>query len=281
MPQAKPKDIFKRITSSLTETYPERECVAIAKNYLADRFHIDSIKLAINSPMAIDESLLTHDLRQLANGTPYQHVVGFTIFYGRNFICNQHALIPRPETEELVDLIIKENDIEAPSILDIGTGTGCIPICLKAEIQDADCVGMDISGQALELAKNNAYKNNIDINFRKGDILSEGLPSNQYDIIVSNPPYIPNADRSIMHTNVLDHEPDIALFVEDNDPLVFYRTIAEKALTSLRPKGKLYFEIHENYSSQVLDLMDKLGYADICIKKDLQGKDRMISAQLK
>ncbi len=281
MPHAKPKDIFNRITNLLIETYPERERMAIAKNYLADRFHIDSIKLAINSPIAIDDSLLTHDLRQLANGTPFQHVIGFTIFYGRKFICNKHALIPRPETEELVDLIIKENDIEAPSILDIGTGTGCIPICLKAEIPGAECIGMDISNKALELAKKNADKNDIDVYFKKGDILSEGLQSNQYDIIVSNPPYIPNADRQIMHTNVLDYEPEIALFVEDSDPLIFYRIIAEKALEALKSKGKLYFEIHEDYSLEILELLGGLGYTDIRIEEDLQGKDRMISARLK
>lgn len=280
MPHAKPKDIFKRITDSLVKTYPERERMAIAKNYLLDRFHIDSIKLAINSPVAIDESLLTHDLRQLANGSPYQHVVGFTLFYGRKFICNQHALIPRPETEELVDLIIKENKIESPSILDIGTGTGCIPVCLKAEIHNAQCLGIDISHEALELAKRNADKNEVDVRFSRVDILKEGLEYGQYDIIVSNPPYIPNADRAIMHSNVLDHEPEVALFVEDNDPLIFYRTIAEKALKSLRPNGKLYFEIHESFGNEMLELLNTLGYADVCIRKDLQGKDRMISAHL-
>jgi len=281
MPHAKPKDIFNRIVSSLVDVYPERERLAIAKNYLADRFHIDSIKLAINSPQPINESLLTHDLRQLAKGTPYQHVVGFTIFYRRKFVCNQHALIPRPETEELVDLIIKENKIEDPFILDIGTGTGCIPICLKAEIHNAQCLGIDISSEALELANKNADKNEVDVEFSQVNILKEGLKPAQYNIIVSNPPYIPNADRAIMHPNVLDHEPDIALFVKNDDPLIFYRIIAKKALEALRPKGKLYFEIHENYGSEIFELMRSIGYVDICIHKDLQGKDRMISAHLK
>ncbi len=276
MPTARSKDLFQQILSSLSDVYDERESMAIAKNYLADRLHIDRMKLSLNTEIAFDESLLRHDLRQLVNGTPYQHVVGFTIFYGRKFLTNKHALIPRPETEELVDWIVKDNEILTPMILDIGTGTGCIPISLKGEIPEASCTGVDVSEEALKVAKNNASKNEMVVDFSFLDILKEDLSGKEFDIIVSNPPYIPNADRALMHKNVLDYEPDIALFVDDRTPLVFYQAIAEKAIISLKKGGKLYFEIHENFGAEVCQLFSALGYSDIELRKDLQGKDRMV-----
>ncbi len=276
MPTARSKDLFQQILSSLSDVYDERESMAIAKNYLADRLHIDRMKLSLNTEIAFDESLLRHDLRQLVNGTPYQHVVGFTIFYGRKFLTNKHALIPRPETEELSDWIVKDNEMSAPMILDIGTGTGCIPISLKGEIPEASCTGVDVSEEALKVAKNNASKNEMVVDFSFLDILKEDLSEKEFDIIVSNPPYIPNADRALMHKNVLDYEPDIALFVDDRTPLVFYQAIAEKAIISLKKGGKLYFEIHENFGAEVCQLLSALGYSDIELRKDLQGKDRMV-----
>ena len=276
MPTARSKDLFQQILSSLSDVYDERESMAIAKNYLADRLHIDRMKLSLNTEIAFDESLLRHDLRQLVNGTPYQHVVGFTIFYGRKFLTNKHALIPRPETEELSDWIVKDNEMSAPMILDIGTGTGCIPISLKGEIPEASCTGVDVSEEALKVAKNNASKNEMVVDFSFLDILKEDLSEKEFDIIVSNPPYIPNADRALMHKNVLDYEPDIALFVDDRTPLVFYQAIAEKAIISLKKGGKLYFEIHENSGAEVCQLLSALGYSDIELRKDLQGKDRMV-----
>ena len=276
MPTARSRDLFQQILSSLSDVYDERESMAIAKNYLADRLHIDRMKLSLNTEIAFDESLLRHDLRQLVNGTPYQHVVGFTIFYGRKFLTNKHALIPRPETEELSDWIVKDNEMSAPMILDIGTGTGCIPISLKGEIPEASCTGVDVSEEALKVAKNNASKNEMVVDFSFLDILKEDLSEKEFDIIVSNPPYIPNADRALMHKNVLDYEPDIALFVDDRTPLVFYQAIAEKAIISLKKGGKLYFEIHENFGAEVCQLLSALGYSDIELRKDLQGKDRMV-----
>jgi len=276
MATVRSKDLFQQILSALTDIYDERESMAIAKNYLTDRLHIDKIKLSLNTEVAFDESLLAHDLRQLVNGTPYQHVVGFTFFYGRKFITNHHALIPRPETEELVDWVVKENKISSPIILDIGTGTGCIPISIKSEIPDASCTGVDVSSDALQVAKNNAAKNEVTVKFSELDILKEDLPENTFNTIVSNPPYIPNADRALMHKNVLDYEPGLALFVDDESPLVFYQAIAEKAVKSLKKGGKLYFEIHEDFGKAVCELLSSLGYSAIELRKDLQGKDRMI-----
>ena len=279
MPTARSKDLFQQIISSLSDVYDERERMAIAKNYLADRLHIDRMKLSLNTEIAYDESLLRHDLRQLVNGTPYQHVVGFTIFYGRKFLTNKHALIPRPETEELVDWIVKENEVSTPMILDIGTGTGCIPISLKGEIPNASCTGIDVSEEALKVAKNNASKNEMVVDFSFLDILKEDLSEKAFDIIISNPPYIPNADRAQMHKNVLDHEPGLALFVDDESPLIFYQAIAEKAVHSLKKGGKLYFEIHENFGKEVCELLSSLGYFDVELRKDLQDKDRMVKAK--
>lgn len=280
MPTVKAKDLFKELKDTLLSIYDERESIAIAKNYLLDRFHLDAVKLAMNSETSISKSLLSNDLKKLKSGIPYQYVVGFTIFYGRKFITNKHALIPRPETEELVDWIINENSIESPSILDIGTGSGCIPISLKREIESSFCSGLDVSAEALALAKTNARNNDAEINWAKKDILNDDLPDRTYDIIVSNPPYIPVSDKSLMHKNVLDYEPEVALFVYDNDPIIFYREIAKKAVKTLKSNGKLYFEIHEGFATDVVDLLNTLDYKKVEVKKDLQGKDRMIRAVL-
>ncbi len=278
MPKAKAKDLFKAIKEALTTVYDEREGVSIAKNYLLDRLRIDSIKLALNSEIVYDEGLFSHDLRRLKNGIPYQHVVGFTEFYGLRFISNKHALIPRPETEELVDWIIRENEQLSPDILDIGTGTGCIPICLKKEIQDSKCIGIDVSEEALTLAKTNAKKNEAEIEFMVQNILIDDLPNQQFDIIVSNPPYIPDADKEMMHRNVLEHEPGLALFVPDSDPIIFYTTIAQKATERLKNEGYLYFEIHECFGNEIESMLISTGYTDVIVKKDMQNKDRMIRA---
>ena len=275
------KELFKRLVKALLSVYDDREATAIAKNYLMDRFHLDTIRLTMNTEIAYDQTWFEHDLRRLSLGIPYQHVVGFSYFFGLKFITNKHALIPRPETEELVQWVIDEHKDKGQNILDIGTGTGCIPIALQANIAGCTCVGIDVSEEALNLARTNADKNHVHISFKKCDILKEELPQGEFDIIVSNPPYIPEADRALMHQNVLDHEPGLALFVEDYDPLLFYRTIARKAKNHLTANGHIYFEIHEAFGSEIAQLLENEGYKNIIVKKDLQEKDRMIRAILK
>lgn len=280
MPTAAPKELFKSLFKALSSIYDDREARAITKNYLQDRFHLDAIQLAMNTEIAFDQTLFEHDLRRLSNGTPYQHVVGFSYFCGLRFITNRHALIPRPETEELVRWIIDDNPEDGLSVLDIGTGTGCIPIALKAVMKDSDFLGIDVSEEALNLARINANKNNLQVSFSKCDVLQEALPEGKFDIVVSNPPYIPKTDQPDMHQNVLDHEPGLALFVDEKDPLLFYRVIAQKGKAELAEGGRLYFEIHENFGEEMKELLSEEGYSDITLKQDLQDKDRMVRATL-
>lgn len=285
MPQKPAKELLRQVINELANLYEEREVTALARHYLADRFHVDSMKLAMNTSVAYDEKLMLHDLSLLRASTPLQHVVGYGEFYGRRFHCGPEALIPRPETEELVKWIIDDHhQITSSSnhqinLLDIGTGTGCIPITLVLETSGVRALGVDISEGALALASRNAEELKANVSFNQLDILNDKL-NGSFDIIVSNPPYIPEADREQMHSNVLEHEPGLALFVPDHDPLLFYRTIAQKAKRALSNNGSLYFEIHEAYGAATKSLLESDGYSEVIIQQDLQGKDRMVKAVL-
>jgi len=220
---------------------------------------------------------------RLVQHEPVQYVVGMTYFYDLKFKVNTAVLIPRPETEELVDWILKDHAPQKNlSILDIGTGSGCIPITIKAKAPNCQLSAFDISAEALKVARENAKDNAVEVNFQNIDILEEEnweqLPS--YDIIVSNPPYIPNSQKELMSPNVLAYEPEIALFVSNEDPLIFYRTIIDFAKKHLVVGGWLYFETNEYNLSEVEVLFSKASFSNIEKRKDLQGKDRMVRAQL-
>jgi release factor glutamine methyltransferase len=219
------------------------------------------------------------DFERLKAGEPIQYIFGKGPFYGRDFLVNEHTLIPRNETEELVHLIIKENSQAGLKILDIGTGTGCIPISLDLEIKSPEVYGIDISEKALEVARKNGELLKSNVSFLKCDILNEMPNVRELDILVSNPPYVPEGEKSEMHRNVLDFEPELALFVPDLDPLLFYRVIGEKGKQLLKPGGKLYFEIHEKFGSGVAELLTRLGYQEVKVIKDLNGKERIASAR--
>ncbi len=223
---------------------------------------------------AIQTRLLTHE--------PVQYVVGMTYFFDLKFKVDSAVLIPRPETEELVEWILADHATQINlRILDIGTGSGCIPITLKAKAPNYQVAALDVSSEALVVAKENAQLNGVEVHFQKLDILKkenwDQLPS--YEIIVSNPPYIPMEERKLMAANVLEHEPEIALFVADKDPLIFYRTIAEFAKRHLVAGGWLYFETNEYNATEVEAICFKAGFFDIEKRKDLQGKDRMVKAR--
>jgi len=218
------------------------------------------------------------DFDRLKAGEPIQYILGKAPFYGREFLVNSATLIPRNETEELVHLILKENKSEGLKVLDIGTGTGCIPISLALEMNRPEMYGLDVSKDALTIAAKNAKMLHASVTFLACNILEENPEVNDLDILVSNPPYIPEKGKSEMHQNVLDFEPGLALFVPDNDPLLFYRVIAEKGQKLLKPDGKLYFEIHEDFGTEVEELIQSLGYSGIRVLKDLNDKDRMIVA---
>ena len=220
-------------------------------------------------------SKIYEDFERLKTGEPIQYIIGKGPFYGRDFLVSPATLIPRNETEELVHMIIKENPKAGLKILDIGTGTGCIPISLALEMKAAEVFAIDISEDALKIANINAEALEAKVTFSICDILTQTPDVSELDILVSNPPYIPEREKSDMHRNVLDFEPGLALFVSNDDPLIFYKMIAEKGKHLLKPGGKLYFEINEKYGIEVAELMQSLGYSDVQVLKDLNGKERI------
>ena len=224
---------------------------------------------------------------RLENNEPLQHVLGYGEFYGRKFKCDSRALVPRPETEELVDWIINDwatiNSRQLPiNILDIGTGTGCIALSLAKELEGAKITAVDISTAALSLARENAeILEAKDVRFIECDILGDcNIIEEGYDVIVSNPPYVRECEKKEMEANVLDYDPHTALFVSDEDPLVFYRAIAEFALTHLTPNGALYFEINQYLGRETCDLLVAMGYRNAELRDDINGNARMVRATL-
>ena len=219
-------------------------------------------------------------IKELKKFKPLQYILGEADFYHLKFYVNEHVLIPRPETEELVHFIIHDNKMNAPAILDIGTGSGCIPIALKKNIPSAVVSSIDVSEKALNVANRNAKKNDVEILFILRDILDPLAILDQqllkYDIIVSNPPYICNAEKNKMDKNVLDYEPHLALFVNDNDPLLFYNVICDFALKMLKTNGKLYFEINQSLASETKDLLESKGFKNVELIKDLSNNYRIL-----
>lgn len=232
-------------------------------------------------------------LAQLQLEKPIQYITGEAWFYGLQFEVNENTLIPRPETEELVEWIIeswKSENQKRINILDIGTGTGCIPITLKTNLPQANVSAIDVSEMALEVAKRNAELNKVEVNFIQANILEvedvskiqtsiSQLPTN-FDIIVSNPPYVRNLEKQEIKKNVLDYEPHLALFVEDTDALLFYRKIAQLAIKNLSPNGLLFFEINQYLGKETVELLENLGFKNIELKKDIYGNDRMIRCSI-
>ena len=220
-------------------------------------------------------------LLRLKKQEPIQYILGTTEFYGLTFKVNKHTLIPRPETEELVDWVLSNlhDQDRVLDILDIGTGSGCIAISLAKNIPTAKVSGLDISEKTLEVAQENAVKNQVLVSFCKKDILRTTSLENKYDIMVSNPPYVRQLEKKAMNANVLDYEPGVALFVPNEDPLLFYRKIAQLAMVSLQTRGWLYFEINEYLSKEMDVLLKEIGFANIEIKKDFREVPRMIKCQ--
>lgn len=282
MPSIQPKTLQSQLIEKLKSTYGEREASNLS-HLLLDHFcSLNRMAIAMNNAVEIassDLESLERAIEKLLAHEPIQHIMGEVEFYGCKIKTDGRALIPRPETEELVDWIYQENALDAPHILDIGTGTGCIPIALKRAIPQAKVNAVDISTEALALAKENAQANDVTIDFAQLDVLKDVIPIQQLDIIVSNPPYIPIQEKESMESNVVDFEPNLALFVSDEDPLIFYRVIAEQAIQLLNLGGILYFEIHENFGQMLVTLMEEIGFTNVTLKQDLQGKDRMIQAQ--
>jgi release factor glutamine methyltransferase len=245
----------------------------------------DQLKQVLNKETELSQEKIKefHEaLNLLRKGMPIQYIIGKAWFMGNEFIVNENVLIPRPETEELVEWIIEYATIinKPLQILDIGTGSGCIPIALKLALPHCMLAGLDISEKALLTAKQNADTLKTKISWIQEDILNTTYLLNQFDVIVSNPPYIPFKENINMQAQVKNFEPNIALFVKDEDPLVFYRTIARLGKQYLQPNGQLFFEIHYDQGKALLSLFDEMGY-HAELRQDMFGKDRMLRASLK
>lgn len=263
---------------ALSAICDQGEARAITLWILEEVLGVKGPKLSMERFMVLtthQEEVLDEYLQRLLKHEPVQYILGYAEFYGLKFKVTPAVLIPRPETEELVELIGEEISDPKLSILDIGTGSGCIPITLKKNIPQADLTGLDISEDALQIAKENAQSNGVDVTFVQMDVLNE-IPGQKYDVIVSNPPYIGYDEKEKMNDNVLIHEPHLALFSED--PLMFYKRIAEIAPKILNTDGKIYVEVSEFRAKEVADIFSKLGKAKI--KKDMSGKERIVFVQV-
>lgn len=271
----KRRELFGRIRQELAGAYPPEEAEAVALRLLGHYPGIDRAALYLDPEAETEENPdLSAAVRELTTGRPLQYVLGETEFYGRSLKVNESVLIPRPETEELVRWIAQEHRNASPRIIDIGTGSGAIAIALAAELPAAEVSALDISPEALETARENAERNEVRVSFLQCDILRE-KPAGKFDVIVSNPPYVRESEKTEMRRNVLDHEPGRALFVPDSDPLLFYREIAAWGREALNDGGTLYFEINEAFGPETGELLSALGYGHVEVRKDLFGKDRM------
>ncbi len=279
---------YKQLLFQLYEMYGDREAANIADIVIENITGFKKVDRLINKQFLLNEEqlqLLNDYTNELLKHKPVQYVLNEVWFAGMKLYVDENVLIPRPETEELVEWIVKtvaSRKSQVASILDIGTGSGCIPVALKKKLLSVEVHALDISEEALNVAKRNAAIQQTEINFHLLNILDRNLWKQlpKFDIIVSNPPYVTQGEASSMQKNVLQYEPHLALFVDDEDAMKFYKVIAEFGLKHLNENGQLFFEINEMMSKQICDLLNQYRYLNIELKKDLQNKDRMIKATL-
>ena len=274
--------LVRQIREALHGSYTDAEALSLAKMLLVEVFGFSTLELYGGKDRGFSEKeqeLLSDIVCRLQNHEPIQYIIGRETFMGLVFNVNENVLIPRPETQELVNWILEDHrSDEGCKILDIGTGSGCIPVSLAHFMSGAEVEAWDISDGALDVARRNANQNEVKVLFRKQNVF-EALPSaSYYDVIVSNPPYITEKEKVDMEANVLDWEPSIALFVPDTDPLLFYRKIAELGLDMLVAGGALYFEINRAYGEMMRTMLEDMGYNNVELRKDMFGNDRMIKA---
>ena len=275
------KTIANKIHEGLASTYTVGEIKALTRIIATELLGISQTAFYLADEIKLDAEqthLLTNAIERLKKHEPIQYILGYSDFCGLRFTVTPAVLIPRPETSELVEWIATESST-AKSILDIGTGSGCIAISLAAQLPQAQVTAWDISSQALAVAQKNSTANGCAVRFEERDILNYEPAEEKYDVIVSNPPYIKEVEKKEMEENVLLWEPHLALFVPDNDPLLFYRTIAKKAQKMLIPGGKLYFEINREHGADTVAMLQTMNYRNIALRKDLAGNDRMVVAE--
>lgn len=270
------------IKEALRNCYSESEAFSLAKMLLVEVFGFSTLELYGGKDREISEKgrgVLEDIMRRLQQNEPIQYIIGKETFCGLTFEVDKNVLIPRPETQELVEWIVEDyNASTGLRLLDIGTGSGCIAVVLAKFLQGAEVEAWDISEGALHVAQKNARRNDAHVVFRQLDVLKVAPESICLDVIVSNPPYITEKEMSDMEANVLEWEPASALFVPDDAPLLFYRKIAELGQTMLKQGGSLFFEINREYGRQTVQMLKELGYSRIELRKDFYGNDRMIKA---
>ncbi len=275
----------KQFYIELSDSYPETEIQSFFNLLIESQLKLSRVEVILQPKLEIktsDLSFLQNALKKLINHVPIQYILGKTKFFGLDFKVNKHVLIPRPETEELIEWIIHDSQKKSNlKILDIGTGSGCIAISLAKNLPNAEVFAIDVSSNALQVARKNMILNKVSIQFIEADILTLKKLHYSFDVIVSNPPYVRESEKEIMQKNVLDNEPHIALFVPDNNPNIFFDKISELAKTQLFKNGILYFEINQYLGDKTVEMLKEKGFKKIEIKKDMFDKDRMIKASIK
>ena len=274
--------VYHEIKKMLAGYYPDAEASALAKMLLVEVLHFSTLELFGGKDKEVfkkDLDVLYEMSRRLQNQEPIQYIISKETFCGMPFVVNRHVLIPRPETQDLVEWIAEEDQQTNPCrLLDMGTGSGCIAISLAKKLPHVQVEAWDISGEALQVARQNALNNQVKVDFHQQDILSASPGIAEWNVIVSNPPYITNKEKAEMEANVLNWEPHTALFVPDHDPLLFYRKIAQLGMSMLVNGGALYFEINRAYGTETIAMLQALGYENIIIRKDRFNNERMIKA---
>lgn len=272
--------IINYIHESLKELYPETEISGFTR-IIIEHITSQSYRIALVNKTVLNsgqQQKAAQIVERLKTFEPIQYILGETEFFGLPFHVNKETLIPRPETEELVELILNENAETNLSVLDIGTGSGCIAISLAKHMKNGQISAWDFSQGALDISISNAKLNKASIDFQKVDVLVNFPMNKQFDIIVSNPPYVLESEKETMDCNVLNYEPHSALFVPDTKALLFYERIADIAIKILKPEGKLYFEINQAKGKETVDMLNKKGFKNISLHRDLSGLDRMVKA---
>jgi release factor glutamine methyltransferase len=281
------KEYRSQFIQQLTPIYDAGEVESFFYLVLEDKQQLKRIDLALHPDLVFSEEEIVvwnSILEQLKQEIPIQYLLGKTSFYGLDFEVNENVLIPRPETEELVEWILESQKSKGENkkirILDIGTGSGCIAISLAKNLPNAEVFALDISEKALATAKKNAEINEVNVTFINQNILETEDLGQQFDVIVSNPPYVRNLEKEEIKKNVLDNEPHLALFVEDNEALIFYKKIAELAQKNGSENSQLYFEINQYLGKEMIDLLEKMNFKNIELRKDIYGNDRMIKGEM-
>ena len=274
------REIFLQLSVVASELYGTEEGRQIAEMIVLAKGGITRNELLVEPNKELEINDIDRIIAELREWRPVQYIIGTASFDDMELAVSEGVLIPRPETEELVEWVASEAPHGA-KIVDVCTGSGCIAIALSRRVKQSRVWGIDISKEALSIARRNAEKYAPTIELVEGDALVDfsQLIDEEVDVVVSNPPYIPNSDREFMRRNVTEHEPSIALFVEDDDPLLFYRSIARTALRMLRLGGKLYFEIYENYATEMVDMLTNEGFVNVVVREDFRAKQRMVCAE--